>query len=61
MIKNLLIVIPLTIFICFHAQAEDYKASMFGIKSNGTTMNTTSIQKAIDFIHEKAGADSYFM
>jgi len=60
MMKNLLIVIPLTIFICLHAQAEDYKASMFGIKSNGTTLNTNSIQKAIDFIHEKGGGRLVF-
>lgn len=35
--------------------AKDYYASMFGIKSNGTTMNTRSIQKAIDFISEEGG------
>ncbi len=28
---------------------------MFGIKSNGTTLNTTSIQKAIDYIHDQGG------
>jgi len=58
--KYLLLVISLTIFISFHVQAEDYKASMFGIKSNGTTMNTNSIQKAIDFIHEKGGGRLVF-
>ena len=31
--------------------AKDYNASLFGIKSNGTTLNTSSIQKAIDYIH----------
>jgi polygalacturonase len=40
--------------------AEDYKASMFGIRSNGTTLNTTAIQKAIDFIHEKGGGRLVF-
>jgi len=60
MIKNLLLVIPLTILLCFQTQAEDYKASMFGIKSNGTTLNTNSIQKAIDFIHEKGGGRLVF-
>ena len=35
--------------------ARDYYASEFGIKSNGTTLNTTSIQKAIDFISEQGG------
>ena len=58
--KNLLMVIPLTVLLCFHAYSEDYKASMFGIKSNGTTMNTHSIQKAIDFISEKGGGRLVF-
>ena len=47
--------------LCFlRVSAEDYKASMFGIKSNGTTLNTTAIQKAIDFIHEKGGGRLVF-
>ena len=40
--------------------AKDYNASMFGIKSNGTTLNTTSIQKAIDFINENGGGRLVF-
>lgn len=35
--------------------AKDYKASMFGAKSDGTTLNTRSIQKAVDFINENGG------
>lgn len=35
--------------------AKDYQASMFGIKSDGTTLNTRSIQQAIDYIHENGG------
>ena len=44
------------------AQATDtiYNASLFGIKSNGTTLNTTSIQKAIDFISETGGGTLRF-
>jgi hypothetical protein len=42
------------------AAAEDYNASLFGIKSNGTTLNTTSIQKAIDYISEKGGGTLHF-
>ena len=42
------------------ASAKDYYASMFGIKSNGTTLNTTSIQKAIDFISEEGGGKLIF-
>lgn len=40
--------------------AKDYNASLFGIKSNGTTLNTTSIQKAIDYISEKGGGRLVF-
>lgn len=40
--------------------AKDYNASLFGIKSNGTTLNTTSIQKAIDYIHENGGGRLVF-
>jgi len=41
-------------------QAKDYNASMFGIKSNGTTLNTTSIQKGIDYISENGGGRLVF-
>jgi len=41
-------------------QAKDYNASMFGIKSNGTTMNTNSIQKGIDYISENGGGRLVF-
>lgn len=37
------------------AIGQNYNASLFGIKSNGTTLNTTAIQKAIDYIHEEGG------
>jgi hypothetical protein len=41
-------------------QGKDYKASYFGIQSNGTTLNTTSIQKAIDYINENGGGRLVF-
>lgn len=44
----------------FNLQAQDYKASLFGIESNGTTLNTTSIQAAIDYIHDKGGGRLMF-
>lgn len=40
--------------------SKDYNASFFGIKSNGITLNTTSIQKAIDYIHENDGGRLVF-
>ena len=40
--------------------AKDYNASLFGIKSNGTTLNTTAIQKAIDYISEQGGGTLQF-
>lgn len=40
--------------------AKDYNASMFGIKSNGTTLNTSSIQKGIDYISENGGGRLVF-
>lgn len=40
--------------------AKDYPASLFGIKSNGTTLNTTAIQKGIDYIHAQGGGRLVF-
>ncbi len=60
MSKLKIIVLSMTLLFALRLQAEDYKASMFGIKSNGTTLNTTSIQKAIDYIHEKGGGRLVF-
>lgn len=51
----------LVFIVCgFALQAKDYKASFFGIESNGTTLNTRSIQKAIDYIHENGGGRLVF-
>ena len=40
--------------------AKDYNASMFGVRSNGTTLNTSSIQKGIDYISENGGGRLVF-
>ena len=50
------------LFIIFFSflQAKDYDASLFGIQSNGQTLNTTSIQAAIDFIHDNGGGRLVF-
>ncbi len=58
--KKLIISLGILLQFVFSSRAEDYKASLFGIKSNGTTLNTNSIQKAIDYIHEKGGGRLVF-
>ncbi len=40
--------------------AKDYQVSMFGIKSDGVTLNTRSIQRAVDFISEQGGGKLIF-
>lgn len=50
----------LCVFVAVSVSAKDYYASMFGIKSNGTTLNTTSIQKAIDYISAEGGGKLIF-
>jgi len=58
--KRLVIFIAIALA-SFQAFAQnDYNASYFGIKSNGTTDNTASIQKAVDFISEKGGGTLTF-
>lgn len=53
-------IICLLIFVAISARAKDYQCIMFGVKSDGTTMNTRSIQKAIDFISENGGGRLIF-
>lgn len=42
------------------AQAKDYPASLFGIRSDGLTLNTRSIQFAIDYINGNGGGRLVF-
>ncbi|MDP4261340.1 MAG: glycosyl hydrolase family 28 protein [Bacteroidota bacterium] len=52
----------ITIF-CFQfsqSSAKDYPASLFNIYSDGVTLNTRSIQFAIDYIHEQGGGRLVF-
>ncbi len=52
-----------TLVICFHflqSSAKDYPASLFGIYSDGVTLNTRSIQFAIDYIHQQGGGRLVF-
>lgn len=58
-----IIAFVLTALLCASVYAQEnkeYLASYFGIKSNGLIDNTTSIQKAIDFIAEKGGGTLTF-
>ena len=51
------------IFLCFlsiRATAGDYPASLFGIRPDGITLNTRSIQFAIDFIQHQGGGRLVF-
>jgi polygalacturonase len=51
-----------TIF-CFRflqSSAKDYPASLFGIYSDGVTLNTRSIQFAIDYINQQGGGRLVF-
>ena len=61
--KRLLIIVSL-LMVTLAGSAQDkqpvYKSSFFGIRSNGTTDNTTSIQKAVDFIASKGGGTLEF-
>jgi len=46
---------------CFlYADAKDYPASLFNIYSDGVTLNTKSIQFAIDYIHGQGGGRLVF-
>ena len=49
--------------LCFQflqSSAKDYPASLFGIYSDGVTLNTRSIQFAIDYIHQQGGGRLVF-
>ncbi len=58
--KTITIWTLLFIFSSTVLHAKDYNVSLFGAKSNGTTLNTTSIQKGIDHIHENGGGRLVF-
>lgn len=55
------IVFVITFFIFSQSlSAKDYPASLFGIYSDGITLNTRSIQYAIDYIHNNGGGRLIF-
>ncbi|MBC7615661.1 MAG: glycoside hydrolase, partial [Pedobacter sp.] len=55
-----IILMLLILLQCTAVFAKDYKASFFHIKSDGTTMNTRSIQFAIDYINKNGGGRLVF-
>lgn len=57
--QNLILALILS-SIFLSSEAKDYNASMFGVKSNGTTLNTNSIQKGIDYINANGGGRLVF-
>src|SRR6476469_10719354 len=53
--------VVITLFIeFFQCAAKDYPVSLFGIYSDGVTLNTRSIQFAIDYIHKQGGGRLVF-
>ena len=58
--KKILIFAVLALVSLQAAAQVEYKASRFGIKSNGLIDNTTSIQKAVDWIAEQGGGTLVF-
>ena len=53
--------VALTLCFAFlQCTAKDYPASLFGIYSDGITLNTRSIQFAIDYIHKEGGGRLVF-
>jgi polygalacturonase len=56
---KLFTIVVLSLF-SFGVAAKDYSASFFGINSNGTTLNTRSIQFALDYINKEGGGRLIF-
>src|ERR1043165_8213030 len=59
MLKKFFIAIVICIQ-CLQSTGKDYPASLFGIYSDGVTLNTRSIQFAIDYINQQGGGRLVF-
>ena len=53
-------IVIIVCFQCLQSSAKDYPASLFGINSDGITLNTRSIQFAIDYIQQQGGGRLVF-
>src|SRR6187399_396158 len=53
-------IVLIVCFQCLQSSAKDYPASLFGINSDGVTLNTLSIQFAIDYIQQQGGGRLVF-
>lgn len=61
MIRKTIISITLALLTCTAAvTAKEYKAVVFGVKADGVTNNTSSIQRAIDYISKQGGGTLVF-
>ena len=58
--KSNLFTLILVIVVSLPLSAKDYRISDFGAKADGVTLNTCTIQKAIDFISENGGGRLIF-
>jgi len=54
------LLVSILFFAFLLSAAKDYPASLFGIYSDGVTLNTRSIQFAIDYINQKGGGRLVF-
>jgi polygalacturonase len=54
-------ILPAFLFLLtLHLSAKEYKISDFGAKADGITLNTCTIQKAINYISENGGGRLVF-
>ena len=60
MIKKKFILLTICGFLFLRLSAKDYPASLFNIYSDGITLNTRSIQFAIDYINKQGGGRLVF-
>ncbi len=58
--KRVFILVIAGVLLNLHALGKDYKVAGFGAKADGITLNTCTIQKAIDFVNENGGGRLVF-